>query len=167
MTVSEKNITGLRELQEFMDQLTPKMERNVMRGGLRAGMKVIQPVAQGMIHRVSGLLADGLKIGTRSSGSQVWSYMRATGPHAFLAKWLEFGTRPHKINAAPGRWLSLRGGRFAKTVDHPGASPHPFARPALDAMATPAVVAAAEYIKKRLATKHGLDTSEVLIEGDE
>ena len=40
-------------------------------------------------------------------------------------------------------------------------------RPALDSQATRAVVAAGEYIKRRLATKHGLDTSGVMIEGDE
>jgi hypothetical protein len=40
-------------------------------------------------------------------------------------------------------------------------------RPALDAQASAAVVAAAEYMKDRLATKHGLDTSDVVIEGDE
>jgi hypothetical protein len=39
-------------------------------------------------------------------------------------------------------------------------------RPALDGQSSAAVVAAGEYIKKRLATKHGLDTADINIEAE-
>jgi HK97 gp10 family phage protein len=163
--MSEVRVKGLSDLQKFLDQLPAKMERNVMRGALRAGMKTVQPVAQHAIHSVSGQLAAGLKIATRAQGGTVTAALKATGPHAFVAQWVEFGTRPHTIAAKGGGFLAIGDG-FYKSVQHPGAATKPFLRPALDQQAQPAVVAAAQYMKARLATKEGLDTSAVLIEGD-
>lgn len=161
----ERTVKGLAELQKFLDQLTPKMEENVMRGALRAGMKEVLPTARANIHNVSGELAIGLKIGTRSRRGTVTASLKAKGPHAHVAKWVEFGTKPHEITAKDGS-LSFGGG-FAKSVMHPGAKRKPFLRPALDQKATAAVVATGNYIKNRLKTKHGLDTAHIKIEGDE
>jgi HK97 gp10 family phage protein len=161
------HVKGLAELEKFMDQLTPKIEANVARGALRAGMNIVKLIAQSNIHSVSGELAKGLKIGTRRRGSLVTANLKATGPHGFIAKFLEFGTKAHFITAKTG-WLSF-GGIFAKSVFHPGIpkGPKAFMRPALDSQAQAAVIATAEYIKNRLATKEGIDTSHVKIEGDE
>lgn len=160
------HVKGLSELQKFLDELPVKVEKNIMRGALRAGMNTVKPVAQQNIHSVSGLLAAGLKISTNSRGGTVTASLKAKGPHGFIAKWIEFGTRAHNIAAKTGGWLSF-GGVFAKSVAHPGARPKPFMRPALDQQAQTAVIASAEYMKTRLADKHGLDTSAILIEGDE
>lgn len=162
--MAEVVVKGLSELQKFLDQLTPKLEAAVMRGALRAGMKEVLPVAQGNIHNVSGELARGLKIGTRSRRGTVTASLKAKGPHAHVAKWVEFGTKPHEIKAKDGS-LSF-GGSFARSVMHPGATRKPFMRPALDQKATAAVVATGNYIKKRL-TKEGLNASHITIEGDE
>jgi len=164
--MAEIHVKGLSELQKFLDELTPKIERNVMRGSLRAGMNVVKPVAQADIHSVSGLLAAGLKVGTRARGGRVTASLKATGKHAYLAKWVEFGTSAHNIAAKRGGWLSFMN-VFRKEIAHPGAKRRPFMRPALDGQAQNAVIAAAEYMKKRLATKEGLDTSHIMIEGDE
>ena len=181
----ERHVTGLADLQKFMRTLPEKMEKNVMRGALRAGMNVVKPIARANAAKASGLMANGLRVGTKSKGTQVWSYLRAAGPHGFLARWFEFtGARAHFITGrggdrrltstanrlsrnfdAPG-WLTI-GNTFTRIVSHPGFKARPFMRPALDSQATPAVVAAAEYMKKRLATKHGLDTAGITIEGDE
>src|SRR3990172_10648780 len=117
---TETHVKGLAELQKFLDQLPAKIERNVMRGALRAGMKVVERVAKANIHSVSGLLAEGLKVGTRSRGGTVTAYLKASGKHAFIAKWVEFGTRAHNIAAKKGGWLSF-GSIFTKSVEHPGA----------------------------------------------
>lgn len=166
--MADIHVTGLKELNEFLDTLPAKMQANVMRGALRAGMNVVKPVAAGGVHSVSGLLAAGLKVGTRVRGGTVTARLRATGVHAYIASWVEFGTKAHPIpkRGVVGTILSI-GGRFFKSVQHPGARPKPFLRPALDSQAQAAVVAAAEYMKRRLETKHGLDTSGVKIEGDE
>lgn len=160
------HVKGLSDLQKFMDTLPPKIERNVMRGALRAGMKIVLPAAQVNVHSVSGKLAAGLKLGTRIRGGIVMARIIAKGEHGYIARFVEFGTAAHAISGKKGGFLSF-GGIFARGVQHPGATPHPFMRPALDGNAQSAVIAAAEYMKKRLATKQGLDTSEVLIEGDD
>lgn len=160
--MAEIHVKGLADLQKFLDQLPAKMEKNVLRGALRAGMNVVKPVAKSNIRSVSGLLAKGLKLSTNSKGGTVTASLKATGKHGWLARFVEFGTKAHKIAArkVPALWF---GGRFVKSVDHPGAKPHPFMRPALDSQAQNATVAAGNYIKARLATKHGLDTSDVTI----
>ena len=190
--MSEQHIKGLAELQKFMDQLTPKLEKNVMRGALRAGMKVVLPVAKANIHPVSGELAAGLKLSTRHKGSTVMAIISTKGRHGYIAPWVEYGTRLHYIKVQESEKplninrsirygeevrASMRtinrnvlriGARFVgPSVLHPGSQPKPFMRPALDTQATAAVVAAAEYMKKRLATKHGLDTADVVIEASE
>ena len=162
---SEVHVTGLSDLQKLLDTLPAKLEANVMRGALRAGMKVVLPVAARNVHSVSGELAKGLKIGTRIKGQTVTASLTAKGSHGYVAKWVEFGTKPHTISAKGGA-LSF-GGIFAKSVEHPGATPHPFMRPALDQTASAAVIAVAEYMKNRLDIKEGLDTSDNVIEGDE
>ena len=165
--MSEVHVKGLDQLQKFLDQLPAKLEANVMRGALRCGMNVIQPVAQANVHSVSGALAKGLKIGTRVSGGTVIARLRATGKHAFIAHMLEFtGAKPHKITAKKGGFLALFG-VVRKSVQHPGFKARPFLRPALDGQAQNAVIAVAEYIKKRLATREGIDTADVKIEGDQ
>lgn len=164
--MAETNVKGLAELSKFMDQLPAKVRANVMRGGLRAGMAVVKPVAQSNVHSISGELAKGLKIGTRVKGDTVTATLTAKGKHGFVARWVEFGTRAHSITARLRKGLSF-GGRFFQSVDHPGARPKPFLRPALDSQASAAVVAVGTYIKDRLQKKEGLDTSGVLIEGDE
>lgn len=161
-----EHVKGLSDLQKFLDQLPAKLEANIMRGALRAGMNVVKPVAQAAVHSVSGELAAGLKVGTRRRGGTVIANLKATGPHRSIAHLVEFGTHAHFIVARDGGWMSF-GGIFAKSVAHPGARPKPFMRPALDSQASAATVATGEYIKKRLATKEGLDTSHITIEGDE
>jgi HK97 gp10 family phage protein len=163
---TETHVKGLADLQKFMDQLAPKIERNVMRGALRSGMNTVKPVAQRNVHSVSGELAKGLKVGTRARGGTVTASLKATGKHRSIAHLVEFGTAAHTITAKNRKGLSF-GGLFFQSVQHPGAKPRPFMRPALDQQAQNAVIAAAEYMKKRLATKEGLDTSHVTIEGDE
>lgn len=162
----ETHVTGLAELQKFLDSVPVKLEKNILRGALRAGMSTVKPIAQSNIHNVSGQLAKGLKIGTRIRSHTVTANLKATGPHRSIAQLVEFGTRAHNIAAKFGGWLSFMN-VFRKEVAHPGARPRPFMRPALDAQAGAATVAVGEYIKKRLATREGLDTSHVVVEGDE
>lgn len=162
------HVKGLSELSKFLDELTPKLQKNVMRGSLRSGIKVIQTEAKATAAFAdkTGLLRKGLKISTNSKGGVVTASLKATGKHAFLAGWVEFGTAAHIIKAKDGGALSFGGG-VVQSVEHPGVRAHAFMRPALDARASDAVVAAAEYMKERISTKEGLDTSGVTIEGDE
>lgn len=159
----EQNVKGLSDLQRFLDTFPVKVEKNVMRGAMRAGMKVVQPAAKDGINSVSSLLADGLKVSTVSRGSMVIARLRATGKHGSLAHLVEFGTAAHLIASKLGKYLAFSG-TFIKAVKHPGARAKAFMRPALDSNSGAAVVASGNYIKNRLATKHGLDVSHIEIE---
>jgi len=157
------NVKGLSELNAVLQTVAPKVERNVLRTGLRAGANVILPVAKGNIRSHSGALATSLKAGTSARGGVVTGYVRTK---LYYAPFVEYGTVPHSITAKDRKGLSV-GGLFFQAVQHPGAKPYPFLRPALDSQAQAAVIAVGEAIKERLATKEGLDTAGVLIEGDE
>lgn len=166
--MADVQIKGLAELQTFMDQLPAKLEANVMRGALRAGMKTVQTEAQKNLYQ-SGTaktyeLMAGLKVSTRIKNGTVMARLRASGKHAFVAYWMEFtGAKPHDIKPKRRKSLFIAG-MFGEIVHHPGFRPRPFMRPALDGQSQNAVVAAAEYIKNRLATKNGLDTADIEIE---
>lgn len=164
--MAEQIVKGLRELNAFLQSVPVKVERNILRGALRAGMKTVQPVAKQNIHSRSGELAKGLKIGTKARGGIVIANLKATGRHRSVAHLVEFGTKAHAIKARGGGFLSFLG-MFIKEVAHPGAQPKPFMRPALDQQSGAAVNAAAAYMKERLQSKEGINTSAVKLEGDE
>lgn len=144
-------------------------------GRLRESIRVSVRARRGRV--TASIKAGGptkKRIGTKKSGGVSVQY-----DNAYYAKWVEFGTAAHKIMAKYAKSLVLRpnaraSSGFAKRwmrgellvegVDHPGARPKPYMRPALHSGAQDAVVAAAEYMKKRLQTKHGLDTSGVEVE---
>lgn len=179
--MSEIHVNGLAQLQKFLDALPQKVEQNILRGALRAAANVVKAEAVANVPVDSGTLKAGLKVSTRSRRGLITASVKATGKHAHIAPWIEFGTRAHKIHAKDAKTLSLRPNsrassgyasrwtahNFLEFVEHPGTKPRPFMRPALDSQAGNAVVAAGNYIKKRLATKHGLDTSDIVIGEDE
>ena len=163
--MADVRVKGLADLNKFLQQLPAKVEQSVLRGALRAGANVVMAEAKANVPVDSGLLRDGLKVTTNSRRGRVTAKVKATGKHSFIAPWLEYGTAAHKIVAKSKKGLFF-GGLFVKGVQHPGARPKPFLRPALDGRAQDAVVAAAQYMKRRLATKNGLDTSSVEIEAE-
>lgn len=178
--MSEIKVRGLSELNQFLQQLPAKIEANVLRGALRAGAKVILMEARRLAPvgppnsenarlygGYEGALRDSIRVGATSKRGRITAYVKAGGKSAktkadvYYAHFLEYGTAAHKITAAKGGWLFF--GKFAKAVMHPGIQPRPFMRPALESQAQEAVLAAANYMKARLASKHGLDTSDVEI----
>lgn len=188
----EVKINGLSELQKLLDTLPAKIEANVMRGALRVAAKVVKDEAAPHIWSgETGKTAESLKISTRIKDGVVKASLAAQGFEGYKAMWQEFGTKPHYLSVPDedrrvNTSLSAKRGTLVKesltTVNrrvregfdiegegvwHPGVDPKPFLRPALDSQADAAVRAAGEYIKKRLATKHDLDTAHIMLDGDE
>lgn len=155
------HVKGLSELQEFLDKLPAKIEANIMRSALRAGANVVKEEAKANVPVASGLLRNGLKVSTNSRRGVVTAKVKATGKHAYLARWVEYGTAAHKILPKESKSLFF-GGVFLQGIEHPGQRPKPFMRPALDSRAQAALVAVAEGIKKRL-NKQGINTSDIEI----
>ena len=164
------HVHGLSDLGKVLQTFTLKLERNVIRGGLRQGANVVKeqvlvnvPVAEPSDRNreryggYAGALRDSVRVSTRSYRGKVSASVKAGGmktkggADVYYANWVEYGTRPH-MNGARGH--------------HPGARPKPFMRPALDTEAQRAVIAVGNYMRNRLATKHGIDTPEIFIEGE-
>lgn len=184
------HVKGLADLQKFLNALPAEIEAKLMRGALREAAKVVLEEAKRQAPKESGEMAEGLAISTSSKRGTVMAKIKAKGKHGFLAPFIEFGTKPHFIKVReedrptnrPGRFrrgqpVSMRtlnrnalkiGQSFVGAVHHPGTKPRPFMRPALDAKAGAAVMAAGNYLKKRLASRSktgfGLDTSGITIE---
>lgn len=162
--MSLTHVKGLDELQKFLDQLPAKMEKNIMRGALRAGANVVKDEAKKNLTQnqsvVTGLIRDGIKVSTRYRRGKVTAAIKATGDHDYIAHWLEYGVAAHSLR----KKAKLKSGKYQGTGTlHPGFKEKPFMRPALDGRASAALVAVGEHIKKRL-TKQGIDTADVEIE---
>ena len=154
--MADENITGGAELARFMATLSAKVEKNIMRSALRAGAVVIRDEAKANVPVDSGLLKKSIRISGGSKGGTVTGSVKVGGrkaPHAHL---VEFGTRPHKIEPKDAEALAINGTPF-RSVEHPGARPQPFMRPAFDAKAQQAIAAVADQIRKRL-TAEGINT---------
>lgn len=153
---------------------------------IRDEAKALAPVASPTVKNrrlykgYAGALRDSIRAGAmvdRKAG-KVIAYIRA-GRHgkarkgkaadAYYATWVEYGTQAHLITVNGSGKAAARANRQARkrslvigsnfvgpSVMHPGSAARPYMRPAMDRKAQAAVVAAAEYMKKRLATKHGL-----------
>lgn len=148
--MSELNVKGLAELNKLLKELPAKVEGNILRGAMRAGAKVFEDRAKQMVPVKSGQLRDSIKVSTRSKRGRVSATVTAGGKKAFYAHMVEFGTVRHFIKPKNRKSLFFAG-MAKEVVDHPGASPKPFMRPALDGGQAEAVNAAADYIRKRLA----------------
>lgn len=152
----------------MLQALPIKIEKNIMRGAMRAGAKVVLeqakvnvPVAAPSDRNreryggYAGALRDSLRVGTRARKGRVTSYVRAggtktkSGADVYYAHWVEYGTKPHS-NGKRGM--------------HPGARPHPFLRPAADTAQGEAVVAVGKYIYRRLEQRGGWALEDIVVE---
>jgi HK97 gp10 family phage protein len=156
------NIKGLAQLQAALATLPVKMENNILRGALRAGAKVIATEAAANVHSVSGELAASVRFGCKvnRAGGKLVGFVRAGGKGkkgkkaVFWAGWVENGTAAHIIKVRPpGKALAVG----VAQVQHPGARKKPFLRPAADLRGQAALERMREYVRERLATRHGID----------
>ena len=157
---------------------------NVYPGALRDSIR-----RSGRIDRRDGKVIARLVAGPKTDAK---GRKKPGTPDTFYARFVEFGTRPHllkvrdeekninyRLSRKRGeivresmttinrRSLKIGNNFVGPVVQHPGIAPRPFMRPALDGQGKNAIVAAGEYIKKRLAKKHGLDTADIAIEAEE
>lgn len=174
-------VKGGAELDKLLQTLPVKLEKNIMRSALAAGARVIQreaklnaPVGQPsnvgtqLYGGYPGALRDSVRVTTRfNKEGQATASVKAggrtkKGAEVFYAHIVEFGARRHiirpRVQREKGKRQVLKlGGVFvAGAVDHPGARPQPFMRPALDSRLTQAVEAVTTQVRKRLQ-KEGVD----------
>jgi HK97 gp10 family phage protein len=169
--MSQVRVKGLSELNKFLQELPVKMEANIMRGALRAGLKPIKeaavqncPVGEPSENNkrkykvYAGALRDSIRVSARIDKKEGKVVARLVaggkgknGASVFYAHIIEMtGARAHSLSKKEGG-----------EINHPGMQARPFLRPALDAQANNAVLAAGQYIKQRLATKNGINTADI------
>lgn len=134
-------VEGLADLSRALGELPKATGRNVLR---RVGKKALEPVAEAMRQDAPEGLKDEIIVTTkrptggakepRKSEVEVFA-----GPvHSKKAHLVEFGTAPHVIRARRtnkgGKMVFHVDGRVVASpvVQHPGAAPQPYARPAWD-----------------------------------
>lgn len=147
--MADQSITGGRELDAFLQQLPVKVERNILRSALRAGGNEFKKDVQQNAPVDEGDLRRSVRVSTRSKKGTVYAYVKIGGrkaPHAHL---VEFGTVAHMIYAKKNSALVVNG-KAVREVSHPGAKAKPFARPAFDTGAQPALAAVGAKIRERL-----------------
>lgn len=162
--MAELAIQGLAELDRLLKELPANIERNVLRGGLRAAGKVVEdearrlvPVAppSGSNAKAYGAAAGALRASIRTAmrvrtkAGWVNAQVKAGNKHAWYAHLVEFGTARHWIKPRNRKSLFFAG-LAREAVDHPGARPKPFMRPAFDGKSQAAIEAMADYIRQRL-----------------
>lgn len=155
-------LVGLLDLQKVLAELPDKLERNVLRGAMRAGAEVIADAAREQCR--SSEVRATIKTAASVKGRIVTARVLTSGEDAYIAPWLEYGTSAHIIAVKNGDGTTARrlnrlnkkgslmiGGAFVgDAVWHPGAKPYPFMRPALDQRQDEAVTTIGEQIAARL-----------------
>lgn len=157
--MSDEIIKGGKELDAFLKALPAKVEQNILRSALRAGANEFRAEVKQNLQANdsvdSGELLKSVRVSVRARRGVVTASVKAGNKAAWYWRLVEFGTKPHKIEAKNGKALNI-GGSFPRSVMHPGAKPKPFARPAFDSKASAAIVAVGNQIRKRL-TKEGIN----------
>lgn len=151
-----KNIKGGKELNDALMTLAPKIERNILRSGLRSAGQVMRDAIKAGVPVRLGNLRDSYKLSVRAKGGRVTASIKT---YVFYALMVERGTAEHEIRPKHAKSLFLAG-VARNLVKHPGSMEKPHVRPAIDGSGTEAVQAFVNQVRKRL-TKQGLNTPDV------
>ena len=118
----------VNEVVAALERLKDLSQKNVIRAAGTAGANVFLDEAEARVPVKRGTLKRDLRLRTRISYA-IGRFSVGTSKKAKHAHLVELGTAPHYIPTPKGSPFSPPGGG----VDHPGARPHPFLRPAYDA----------------------------------
>lgn len=139
----EATTQGFDELERKLTRFSePRTAIRLLKNATRAGAEAVRRDALRRMPKKTGNLASFLKkksfVMTRTGGiSWFIGFTKAAGSKAYssseapYAHLVEFGTAPHKIRAGAGKKLKIGGYYVGKVINHPGAAPKPFLRPAL------------------------------------
>jgi hypothetical protein len=174
---------GGADLSAFLASLPANLERNVLRGALKAGADEYAEGARENCRSEEVRATIGTT--SRAEPGLVTAKVQTKGDGAYIAPWLEHGTDPHFISVddeqsggrtvrrinhldreaakagqtGPGASLVINGQFVGATVHHPGAKSYPFMRPAVDQRGDAAIAAISRHIAAK-ATKAGITTPE-------
>ena len=166
--MTQVTISGLKELDKMLQTLPVNIERNVLRGAMRAGQNVLAGAVKSNLKSNgsvdSGELERSVRVRFKRKSEKfgwVRAFVFAGNKKAYYSHWVEFGTAsyysgngrtvgaPYEITPKVAGSLFL-GGLFAESVVHPGIKPKPFMRPAFDNNSDAALDAMANYMQNRI-----------------
>ena len=150
--MAELHTTGLAELHKALQNLPVEIEKKILASALRAGLREIEAAAKANVPVKSGALQKSIKVRVRNKKDR-WrlkGVVVAGNKEAYYAHMVEFGTAAHLIKPKSRKSLFIAG-VMRELVEHPGAAPHPFMRPAFDAANEAAVNAFADKARAGLA----------------
>ena len=165
------NVRGLKELHQMLQQLPVRIERNIMRGAIRAGANVFRDAARQAAPVDDGRLKRSIK--TSSTNVKRGKVTVNVGSDLFYARMVEFGTasyytgngrtvgapyfipkRDKSGKASKRKKKAVKFGNvIVNNVKHPGIKPRPFMRRALDSSSQSAIATFADYVRVRLAAE--------------
>lgn len=131
-------LIGMKDLQDNLGRFPADIERGALVRGIKAGANLILQEAKSRVPVLTGALKRGLKIKMltkKGVAALIGADKQSGGPHAHL---VEFGTQPHMITSG------------TKTVLHPGARPHPFLFPSLEAKRSEAIEAVRREVQSEI-----------------
>lgn len=181
--MADAAVKGLKEVLDVLTQLGPRIERQALSSGMRAGGNVVRDEARLRAPKRTGKMAKAIVTGSpRKNQDGTYSvrvYVDERKPNGFLGIFHEYGVAPHFISAGDSdkspRILTRAARRgdvtgdvatgalkigdnfVVGTIMHPGHSAHPFMRPALDAKQTEVVNAIRAKIVEVVEKKTGFN----------
>lgn len=156
MSTRDETIVGGRELDDLLQTLPAKLQKNINRAALRAGAAALLPEVKQRIPVDSGALRDSARITTRARGATVSASVKVGNSVAWYSHLVEYGTQAHTERPRNRDGAMQFGGLTVREVDHPGTRPQPFMRPAIDQAFPTVIRAVTDKIRQRL-TKQGLN----------
>ena len=164
--MDDVSISGLDELQKQLEEFPTKIEKNIMRGAIRAGLKPIMEQAKELCPPdKSGALRKSIRIKFRNR-SQQYGWIRgvitAGNFDAWYAHIIEFGSgsfyegtgtkskrAPYEIKPRGAKSLFFAG-LMREQIIHPGVHPVGFMRKAVDQKTAEGLDAFKEYVASRI-----------------
>ena len=158
------HVDGLRELARALEMMGGRQALQVAKAALRDAAGEIRKEMRSSAPMKKGVLRSSIKvvIDNRAKDSPA-VFVGSIGRQGWYARFIERGTRPHRIPVATvGRGTTRRanqvrlsfGGRVVASVDHPGIAPRPWAEPAF----MRSYPRALEKLKQRLAERIIVET---------
>ncbi len=151
MAEVQTHIEGLSDLLRALDALPERLERTVVRAGLREAIKTVAADLGSRVVAITrtGALAKSLRIRTRNKEGQPHVMLQLGNKIAFYAHMVEGGTQPHEIRPKGGRSLFFAG--LQRTlVKHPGAPGRFIVKASFEAKADESVKAFRRYLVERI-----------------
>jgi len=165
MSVVDLTIKGVPELIAKMNQLPTQVQKKILVGATTAAAIEFQEEARSLVPKRTSQLERAIRVvkGEGRTPNIVGAKVVLRGKHAYLGKWMEWGTVAHLIETKTKKTLWDGNRAYGRRVQHPGTRPRPFMRPAVDNKMAEAIEVVHRFLERHLAWG---DIPEVVVKAD-